>query len=649
MRRGGGPVMMSSCSRRSCCGGCGMRVGGNNNQIPLHTNGGTTTRIGGFDVPAGAVAFDPNTNEFLDANGNRLNRNVVGGVNDGTVVDGVFNPTVNDSQTTDPNASTREVAAGTSRENIPDRATYDQFLNADKGFRNIVVLFTAKDSPDSTRLKAEVKNQFANSTNTAVYVIERETTADIENHPLHAEYRRRGLLGPNPPTVVVLAQSQGNWIISSAVQTSNTSRPSVATINSLINRTGDGRIRNATTTPAVASTSNNSSTSATASTPQLSPSSSTHSSSTSASQPSSTAREVASQETPLGQLPRAMFASLPGVRASVPTSPEQEKKVTVPPAQPPSSEPLVCTDPQKALCENAPAPALREESTRKPLVEAAISESRNSKETLLSGNPFSFRDYLRALQSKVETADIRGIVEQVRGDLNLNISRFARAEDQQPMKERINSVPVVSFSELVINNPTSSLMTSFIVFCGPEGLAFNAVNMVRSDFSDPRLNNRPIVAMCPAYLSSDTTASQVYNTLSHEFGHSIDSGIFRNRYTNLEACFTRNYPGFSPQILQETTADFWKWKNVALRSKRGTPEAALAAAREASWVFCKGNGRSTLKFPPVVQPTLDALRAKPVHPSGDFRIIAFGRDPEMREAFGCKEKPKAGEKELCDI
>lgn len=337
---------------------------------------------------------------------------------------------------------------------------------------------------------------------------------------------------------------------------------------------------------------------------------------------------------------------------SQPTSPEQEKPVTVPPPSTPSSEPLVCTDPKKALCEGVTPPPVRVQAERHKIVEQAMAESQMSKERLIQGSIPDFKQYISTLRFNVERSNPVAIASQVVDDLKNNVSRFARVEDQGRMRAALDNHVVMSFAELISLIPTPEFVDRFMLTCGPDGMSLNGGNYgAPLPLEDPRFKGRKIIALCPAYFSDGITPEDMYDLLSHEFGHAIDALRFPARFNRLAACFSQNYPGFSDQILNETTADFWRWKNVAKRMKdQGSPQAALAMARKISWDRCTNieRPRSELRYPARVQSTFERETANPKHPGPDFRLFGFARDPDVRKALGCSV-PKAGETPLCDI
>lgn len=321
-------------------------------------------------------------------------------------------------------------------------------------------------------------------------------------------------------------------------------------------------------------------------------------------------------------------------QASRPVLPEQVAPVAVPPPVPAPNQPLVCSDPKKAICGD-PSTRVEEEkkiaAKRIETVKQALAASGQTADGLTNGkelNLSGYRQYISRLSQLVEKRNISATIKEVRDSLRSAIRLSAPPEVQGAMIAKLEAVTPVSYSQLALERP--EYLSAFLLTCGPDGLSNNAA------FFEKGPNGTPIKAICPAYLSEDAKPEDLFGTLAHEDGHSIDAGRFPAFFTNLLACYQEKYKGFSRQLGGEATADFWMQQAVAIKMAGSTPETMLNYAKVVLGDYCLPAPRlPAMKFPEALKANLDKRRANPVHPADDFRIDAFARNPEIRKIFKC--------------
>jgi hypothetical protein len=339
-----------------------------------------------------------------------------------------------------------------------------------------------------------------------------------------------------------------------------------------------------------------------------------------------------------------------------------------PPAAP-SDEPLFCTDPVAAICENINREKVDYTGLKKRLRDASHSSDREaailgtikdiekqsfipsfeeSRSRLIAGI-----DGMAGLQPPVRSALKDAITPVKYVSLSGSIDAAARLKELKQklpansilykatpeaadvvLHFRLERLTPVEREALQISLQTLALFMSQAQGCG-ESLPLNAFS-----FGDKW--GTPSVTLCMATvlklqpLDVQTRYPILGSVLAHELGHHIDSAHRPELYSKYLSCLkeTNSDAIGSERKAAEATADFWS--AVALGNMLKTRAALLDeppdAQRDRALDFVRGS----------LQWACDVPDGK-IHPPQAFRLgQIYGQDPEIRRMLGCKPKPSCG-------
>lgn len=299
---------------------------------------------------------------------------------------------------------------------------------------------------------------------------------------------------------------------------------------------------------------------------------------------------------------------------------------------------LFCSDPQKAICDEAARifnkPERSQSSRRRALFDKLLASAGVDRAKLLDESSGTRRSdwekVLRAMRADSASRE-QSLTSQINGWRQAVIARVnASGVDQntaRQMAQKILAVPVFNMLDLVSRGEVS--LDDFLSYCGSDGLATGG------------FNSRKLIAMCPGHFTELQETEGFLRTLLHEFGHSIDGDIFPAAHRAFEDCI-KNIGNFQLGSEQDERQAEVNAAETAARSVRGkSPQEALGTIARFVGRYCPnvGGGKVALEATKSVEKRTDEVftpGGQPRHFGTDLMLqVLWGRNPDLRETMGC--------------